>query len=162
MTEMSGIVAADINAANGTMVNCHQSNIELFIENADPQLEYVWMVNNETVESPTLIVEQAAQVILMTFDPITNCEAFDTIQIDADFAAPQFTLPQGQMLNCDQQVINLVPNVSANGYQVEYQWMDQNGNIMGTDSLMEVSTAGQYTLEAVSYTHLTLPTKRIV
>ena len=104
-----------------------------------------------------LVSEAGTYTVTVVGD--NGCDAQATAIVVNDMALPMFTA-QGGTITCGAASVTLtVSNLSPGASVVE--WTAPNGFISASAN-PTVSVAQVYTVTAVSYTHLTLPTKRIV
>ncbi len=117
---------------------------------------YQWydILNEPIVGSSTVAVGEVGTYYLVATNPVSMCEATDTIKVipNADF--PQITTLQDTLLTCDNDVIQLVTSIDAGGQDFTFSWNELSGGplVGGTETDLSpmADAPGIYQVEAIN------------
>ncbi len=109
---------------------------------------YLWTDSNNNAigTNEQIEVSTADTYQLLVTDSENGCTASATAQVDENTAAPAANAGSGGELNCNQSVVTLDGSSSSGNSQISYDWFNSNGNLVGQDATLEVSTADDYQL----------------
>ncbi len=110
-------------------------------------LSYDWTSPSGTSVGGALSISVTETGIytLMVTDGINGCTAETTVEVIPDVAAPVADAGNNGLLTCEITQTTLDGNNSSGGI-LEYEWLDDTGNPIGTTATVDVSTIGIYTL----------------
>ncbi|OAV42650.1 gliding motility-associated C-terminal domain-containing protein [Lewinella sp. 4G2] len=110
---------------------------------------YAWSGPSILTGGSTLApeVSGAGKYFLTVQNNGNQCTSVDSVEVLADFNAPQLDLARTQVLNCLVAEVSLEPTSSLNANWT-YEWTEDAdpATILGTTSTLEVMTAGEYKL----------------
>ena len=94
----------------------------------------------------TIDVTQAGTYELMVTDNDNGCTSQTSIVVDQDISAPTSSIAPAPSITCVTGTVNLDGAASSSGNNISYQWVDPDGNPIGTANNVDVSVAGEYSL----------------
>ncbi|MFK8103107.1 MAG: choice-of-anchor L domain-containing protein [Saprospiraceae bacterium] len=111
-------------------------------------LAYQWLdADNAEIETEAIVVVEEAGVYTLVITDATNgCTALETIEVMADLALPNVDPGLGGTIDCTQGSIILGGVATSTGTNFNYSWQNEALTLLGTDSTLEVTTEGTYTL----------------
>lgn len=130
-----------------TALTCATSNIalEAIVENTNKNC--LWLGPNGFSSNNCVInIDQAGDYTVIITDLDSGCSAEKTINIEDASLPPTALIEDVELLTCDNLSVNLNAadvNPTAN---IQYEWIDNNGMLLGTSKQVNVSIAGVYTL----------------
>ncbi len=113
-----------------------------------PNISYEWtnaggvVVGNTT----TIQVDQTGTYTLLVTNTDNGCTALATTTVDPDEELPIADAGPGAILTCDVLSVTIDGSASSSDPGITYQWLDPNGNPLGSDLSYEVTEPGIYTL----------------
>ncbi|HFB99773.1 MAG TPA: T9SS type B sorting domain-containing protein, partial [Phaeodactylibacter sp.] len=113
-------------------------------------LIYQWTdtLGNILGTTPTIDVNTPGAVTLLITDDANNCSSSQAITVIQDTEPPVANAGVGGTLLCGQTSLTLDGGGSnGNGNPITYNWLDPNGNSIGTAVTVDANGAGLYTLE---------------
>ena len=119
-------------------------------------VEYQWfnILNEPLSVNSTVDVSTVGTYYLVVTNPISMCEASDTIQVIPNEDFPQITTLMDTVLTCDIDTIQLVTTIDAGGNDFTFSWTSLSGGpiISGTESDLSplVNLPGLYQVEATN------------
>ena len=162
-------------------IDCDNTQVLLdgTASDAGPGIEYIWTDESgaQIGASPSIQVDAGGTFILEVNNTLTGCRETEPVTV-MDLREDPIADPGAiQNLNCDNTTVTLGGDDLSLGSEFTYEWTLVGGGVISTSANPEISEGGEYILvvtnttnnctdmqsvETVSYTHLTLPTKRIV
>lgn len=116
-------------------------------------ISYEWLdANGNSMDNNVEItVSDPGIYTLVVTDQNNGCSATSSVEVDQNTNAPQANPGNSPTLTCEETVVMLdgSGSVSAMG-DLTYEWFDNNGTSIGTDSTIQVDLAGIYTLVVTS------------
>ena len=94
----------------------------------------------------TVDVTLAGTYQLMVTDNDNGCSAQTSIVVNQNINEPTSSIAPATSITCTNATVNLDGSASTSGNNISYEWMDQNGNSIGTGNNIDVSVAGDFTL----------------
>ncbi len=142
----STLPTAEINM-NGTL-SCAQSSIILdgAQSTGTGQLSYLWTDSNNMIigTSPSISVSTAGSYTLEVTDTQNGCTDTASINVDSNVNIPTVNISGNTELNCNITSTNLIATTDINN--PIYEWTDNGGTVIGTNSMISVNQAGDFTI----------------
>lgn len=138
------------------MLTCTNSMIE--IGGAGTSLginySYEWFdSNNNLLGTENLLdVNLPDSYTLIVMNTVNHCTSEASVVIDQDIESPVADAGQGGILNCNIAEITL-DGSNSTGNNLTYEWMDENGIVIGDQPVIQVSQVGDYTLLVTNNTN---------
>ena len=133
-----------------TLINCGQSDVELTLVNNLPpgNYNYTWSdgMGNTLGDQQQVLVDGDGSYQLMVTNVDNGCAASDTLEVFADFNAPDADAGTDQVIDCITGAVDLNGSNSSAGMNISFIWLNENGVQVGTDPTVSVSEAGVYSL----------------
>lgn len=132
------------------VLDCTQSSVDLngSGSSSGSNIQYSWQNSAEELLGTAIIqtVTEADTYTLIVTNTESGCS--DTSQVDViqDLNAPVADPGPDQLLNCNELVVVLDASGSSQGSDFTYTWLDENGNVLGTDQLLSVDIPGSISL----------------
>jgi len=125
-----------------TIIACFADSVTLN-PGGDPSLSYEWspesLFSNPNEASPTVQVDNDTTITVVIFDPEADdtCILYDTIQI---VVPPLFTISSipDTLALCELKEHNLEVVIDTEDANVSIQWFDEDGNLIGEDTIITV------------------------
>ena len=112
-------------------------------------LSYEWLDPNGNVVSSTSDLE-ATMVGSYTLQVTNNdngCQSSDDLIIEINDTPPNPDPGEPQLLNCENEMnISLDGSQSSGQGTLDFEWLDPNGQSIGTTAIVDATVAGVYTL----------------
>jgi hypothetical protein len=94
----------------------------------------------------TVDVTLAGTYELLVTDNTNGCSTQTSIIVNENINQPTSSIAPAPSITCANTMVNLDGSASTAGNNISYQWMDQDGNPVGTENNIDVSVAGDFTL----------------
>ncbi len=121
----------------GETIFCEDGNTTLEVS---PNFnDYNWSTGSR---SNSIQVSNSGQ-FQVTVTNSNNCTATSTINVQS-IAVPSATITKSGDLDCSNNEVQLFNNTINNTIQSE--WRDENGNVIGSDNVITITTPGTYSL----------------
>ncbi|MEM6963543.1 MAG: T9SS type A sorting domain-containing protein [Bacteroidota bacterium] len=138
-------------AVNGSnMLNCLIQTVTLdgTGSSAGANFSYEWLDPNGNSIGSNITVEatNAGSYSLVVTDNTNGCSASSNYVLEENTTEPTAVANATSVLDCSNTTTTLDATGSATGTGIAYEWMDANGNFIGTGTTVEVGAAGTYTL----------------
>ena len=131
------------------VLNCDNGSVMLDASGSTPvgSLTYEWLdeMGNVLGTDATIVVSDPGTVTLNIIDTNNSCDDSELFLIVEDTNAPTALIANPTTLDCDNPVSTLDGGMSSTGANITYQWLDVNGDIVGTDVTLDTSVPGDYT-----------------
>ncbi len=147
INEPTAIILADPD----NIIDCVVDVVNLSNGMTESNVQYIWIVGNDTIYSNTLEVKDSMDVTLIAIDTITGCEQSDDIFIGSQVEYPLIDIDLPDTLNCLVDSIIIDASNSQQGASILYQWLDENGDEFAneTGASYTTSEAGTYLLQLI-------------
>lgn len=138
-------------AGLGSLLTCDILEATLNGENSSTgtNISYEWLAPDGTPLNSNLeiIVNDPGTYTLVVTDGDNGCSATASVEVDQDIIAPQADPGNSPTITCNQTEVSLsgIASTASSGI-LTYEWLDDDGNSIGTDSVVQVDMAGMYTL----------------
>jgi gliding motility-associated-like protein len=130
------------------LINCNTPTTILSgnQSSSGPEFEYTWTDDNQTLlgELSDLSVDAPGTYYLTILNTDNGCEALDSVAVSADFDVPLAEAGANQVLNCYSPEQTLSGVGSSIGPTIVYSWLDESGQQLGDDFLVNVDLPGEY------------------
>ncbi len=147
--DSSDLPSAIIRTDPGSVLDCVVEVIYLTTENG-PNVEYKWFVNSVEFITEGLTIEDASMIELLAIDTITGCRDSSILMVTSLEEYPIVDLQSLDVLDCINGDVIIDGSASQNGANIEYTWLDSNGNVIGgANNTLTVEEAGYYYLQLV-------------
>ncbi len=142
-----------VDAGPGGQITCSASTVSLGDPGASTNgLKYRWTtMSGNIIGFPDGIVATASlegEYVLTVSDSLTGCIARDTAIVTRDQDVPIVSIPDTNLIRCNQQFINLSGSGSSIGTDYTYAWSTIDGAILGDSDQLDIriSSSGTYRL----------------
>jgi len=122
---------------------------------AQGDLSYSW-INEQGAEISnisTFNTSETGTFTLVVTDLINGCTSFDEVIINQDVNAPTINFAPVEKITCETSSINLDASASYGQGSILLEWTDANSNIVGNETVIEVTEAGVYQLMIMDMTN---------
>jgi len=110
-----------------------------------PTVTYQWtgpnIIGNANQE--VITVGSQGEYILTAFESDSGCESVDTAFVVDNSAFPQAAAEDG-FLDCTYQALELTASSTTGGTDLDYEWFDNNGDLIATGAQISTDSAGTY------------------
>ena len=141
----------ELNIPPTDVLNCVTIEVQLNVDaDQNPSYIYQWidMNGNNVGNTSDLTVDTPGEYTLAITDSTNGCSNTSSIIVEENINTPEAIIddlaPLG--LSCTQQSVLLDGAASTPIGNVQYQWFDQNGSLVGTASSYEANSPGDYQL----------------
>ena len=142
-----------IDIAGLEMINCIKEEIELTIGNSatGPDIEYEWfdVDGNSLGTSSALNVNQGGDYTMVVSNQTNGCDASLTVSVEEDKENPVAVSGSPEELTCVIASVTLDGSQSTARGSIDFQWIDPNGNIIGTEEFANATSTGLHTLMVI-------------
>lgn len=133
------------------ILNCAVTTLSLSADTNQPRagdLEYTWTGDclGGAITGPSINVDCPGSLTLTVRNRVNQCVRTETVVIQQDVALPIATVPDPGLLNCYFPTRTLDATASGPATRLEYEWFNQIGASIGTETNLLVSTAQTYEL----------------
>ncbi len=136
--------------AIGGILNCNETEIMLDASGSTGAgtIGYSWLDNNgmEIGTSVTQNVMEPGTYTLVITDDSNGCTESITVEVEQEITPPVPVAEPSGILNCDEIMVSIDGAASTGSGTITYQWLAENGDSLSTESQIDVSDAGTYTL----------------
>jgi len=135
------------NAGPNQTIDCANNSVTLLGESNSNNSLYQWTNPSGAIigDTSTIDVNIAGIYILQITDPINGCTNTDEVIVDIDNTAPTANAGLDQYIDCINAAVTLDGSASI-GNNLNYQWLEPNGNTIGNAATITVESIGVYTL----------------
>ncbi len=131
------------------VLDCVVDVIILTAEN-EPDVQYIWTVNNVEIITEAVTIDVASMVELLAIDTITGCRDSSMLTITNLEEYPIVDLQTPDILDCINGSVTIDGSASQNGANIEYTWLDAEGNVLDIDNnTLSVEEEGYYYLQLI-------------
>ncbi|MEM9991764.1 MAG: hypothetical protein AAF738_08370, partial [Bacteroidota bacterium] len=147
-------VMASIDAP--ALLTCTNTQVTLnaFSSTTGSTITYNWdgpsFFAGQDTETP--VVDTAGTYTLLVTDTATQCTATASIIVNEDITTPTIDLASTVDLGCETRT-TIGGGTTATGDSISYLWKNSDDEPLGSDLVLEVSSAGNYTLEVSNATN---------
>ena len=145
VTENTSIPTASAES-NGNL-NCAVGTVTLN-SNGSSTGDYAWFdaTGVNIGNGATVDVSNAGDYNLVVTDGNNGCTSSTSISVTSNTTAPSVSIAPAGSLDCVVSNVTLDGTASSSGTNISYQWLDGNGNQIGTEATINVSAGGDYSL----------------
>ena len=170
LTEPSSALSVTSSVIDVSCYGDTTGEIDILVIGGTPVYNYTWATNNGNLGTNTNNVEDLVGLVAGDYTCLVidenGCQDWNIVSI-VEPAASLSATSVATAVDCNGSATGDIDITVAGGTNpYTYSWVASNGGDLGINSSTSEDliglTAGDYTCTAVSYTHLTLPTKRIV
>lgn len=130
-------------------LNCTQSDMVLNASTSTGtgNLSYEWQLNGSIIGSDTtLYVFEAGEYLLIINDEGSDCKDTTSVIVIEELTTPQAVITGIDTFTCSLSIFNLSANNSISTNSLTYEWYDFENTPIGTDSVLTVTSSGNYSL----------------
>ena len=113
-----------------------------------PAFSYLWTgPQGDTIAtelSPT--IQAGGTYVLFVTDQTNGCTSVDSVFIEQEEDFPIAVIDGGGEITCSAPEVLLDGSNSTSGPGIEYAWLDEQGNVIGTENQLTAGNAGVYCL----------------
>ncbi len=139
-----------VNAGSGATLDCNNTNVTLAGSGSSPSgnVSFEWFDSNGNSVGTTaqVSVSTSGTYSLVVTDTGNGCSSSEDAIVDENYAAPTSNAGNAGQLDCTNTSVTLDGSGSSSGTEFNYNWVDNNGNSIGTGVTVSVSTTGDYNL----------------
>ncbi|MFK8006663.1 MAG: HYR domain-containing protein [Saprospiraceae bacterium] len=136
--------------APAASITCTTSTVNLdgSASTSGNNISYEWVDQNGSSlgTGNNIDVSVAGDFTLIVTDNDNGCTSSSMESVTVDSSPPSVDPGSPATLNCANSMVTLDGSNSASGTNISYEWVDQNGNSIGTTSTVDVSNTGTYQL----------------
>ncbi len=143
------IAAPDVDAGPDRLVTCAVQSVTLAatVTGGTPPFAYAWLNSQgELIGSKADVDVSAPGTYTVTVTGGNGCTGSDTVMVMQDVEAPQVSAAGGGVLTCANPQITLSATASGGTAPYAYAWQSPRGELIGTATIVDVSTPGTYTV----------------
>ena len=137
-------------AGDGGLLSCTASSITLDGAGSSTgmEMEYNWFNANNTNVGTGISINVASSGVytIVVEDTSNGCMMSDTVTITQDANVPTAIADSDGNLTCIANAVMLDATGSSAGTNIQYQWLNSQSDILGTDIGLSVSDSGTYIL----------------
>ncbi len=129
-------------------ISCQFPAVALLVDNPTAfNASYDWYIEGNLFGSGFVVSTDLPGVYTLLVTDLDNgCTYQDSVEV-IENAVDITSAPQASgVLNCDQTIVTLDIDTSSQGAEISYSWLDPSNNEISTDTIVDVSEAGIYTL----------------
>ena len=131
-------------------IDCMISSIQLAAaDNGMVNVVYEWDFNGTLMTGLNIMADEAGTYVLTVVDTLTGCVETAEIEVLLNVDFPVLEVQDFDPLDCNNEstlIEVFLPQVNST---TSFQWTDLNGNVLSSDSTLEVMEAGTYVFTAV-------------
>lgn len=142
ITEPPPIIAQAVETAGVDCNNPNGGSADLVVAGGVPGYTYLWD-NGSTEEDPDNL---SAGDHTVTVTDLNGCQLTANVNISSNTEEPTVSIDVSGQISCTTGDVSLDGSGSTGSGTLSYEWQDDNGDVVGTDPSIDVSTAGNYTL----------------
>ncbi len=110
-------------------------------------LEYEWLdANTNTVGATSMVEVSQPGIYTLVITAENGCTSTDSVEILISNDTPVADAGPDEIIDCNNNQFMLGGSATSVGSNITYQWLDEDGNILGTDLNIMVDSTGIYTL----------------
>ncbi|MCB0703889.1 MAG: gliding motility-associated C-terminal domain-containing protein [Saprospiraceae bacterium] len=147
---IENIAIPDIEAGLDNTINCSipSLNLEGVTSLLPDDFEVIWSDDGGVfIDDSLVILVNAPGTYFLEITDINNgCTNLDSLELIADFTQPISDAGMDQILDCNANQVGLDGSNSSSGPTFSYAWYNANNILVGTDPLIDVSAAANYSL----------------
>ncbi len=132
-------------------ITCINSMVQLDGSNSStgPTITYQWQDENGNHLGQGALLETAdpGTYTLIISDSSNGCVTESQVEVTEDVEDPEALIGPGEILNCDNTVLDLDGSGSTGADNLQFNWTSSMGMPLGFENSISVSEAGTYTLE---------------
>ncbi len=147
INEPTAIILADPD----NVIDCVVDVVNLSNGMTEQNVEYIWIIGNDTIYSSSIEVSDSMDITLIALDTITGCEQTDDIFIGSQVEYPLIDIETPDTLTCLVDFVVLDASNSQEGTSILYQWLNENGEELTNETGNSYSTndPGTYLLQLI-------------
>ncbi len=131
------------------ILDCINSIVQLSVDqNNSSNVIYNWELNGLMTEGPSLEANEAGIYNLTVLDTVTGCSEIDQLEILSNIDYPLFEIPNFNNLDCNNTNSEIEVIVAQNTMNIDYQWLDETGNVLENTALISIDDPGTYVFVA--------------
>lgn len=156
------VVDADLTepsfTVQGAELSCAVPEVEVCITAVDNVENVVWADGAEGLcHSFT-----TAGVFTFTAHGVNGCTLGGEVEVTLDANTPVASAGDDQLLTCNVSTVTLDGSGSSAGDEYTYQWLDESGNVLGEEAMLDVTVPGIYTLVVTNTTNGCVITDEVI
>ncbi len=132
------------------VIDCENSEFILGGTNTTTGLNiiYEWFDENNNLISNelTYATSSSGTYTLVVTNTDNDCSISDQVIVGENLLLPEADAGPNAILTCEIELITIGGNASSTGANYSYEWINSANEIMGTDSMIQVSDPDTYTL----------------
>ncbi|MEM9548546.1 MAG: gliding motility-associated C-terminal domain-containing protein [Bacteroidota bacterium] len=141
--------SAEISVDPADVLDCVVSVIYLTSED-QPNVRYQWKVDDVAIFTESLTIVEASMIELLAIDTLTGCLDSSILEITNLEEYPIVSITDPEELDCFNEQITLDGSSSQSGDNIEYTWLDADGNVLDFNATMlSIEDEGYYYLQLV-------------
>ncbi|MEM9819679.1 MAG: DUF642 domain-containing protein [Bacteroidota bacterium] len=151
VTQNANVPVATVGPDNE--LNCDSSSVVLFGGSVAGSNDYTWQwsgpgIDNSNMSQQYPVVSVAGTYTLVIMDVANNCSSSPVLVEVIDNTAPPSVIVDLPLaiLDCNINAVELNGSASVGSGVLTYQWLDDDGQVLTTDPILNVNQPGNYTL----------------
>ena len=143
-----------VDAGPNGLLTCENNSYQIGGTNTSTgqDITYEWLDENGDVVSTAMQFEtsEAGTYTLMVTNNRSACVESATVVVEQDADFPQADAGPPQTINCIESVHLIGGTNTDQGADIIYEWRDENGNVIGQESELEINEIGTYELTVIN------------
>jgi hypothetical protein len=139
-------------AGEDLVINCFNPSWEISGLSDSPQAEFIWVNPNGTpISGGDILVDEDGVYTFIVVNPENGCESEDELEVTADFAEPEISIPVQDTLSCLNPVLPISGLVAGTQNDFTFTWTTDDGVIVADANSISpsVNESGYYEVEIV-------------
>ncbi len=145
VTVVEEITILDINATVDGMLDCENTMVTLTGSSNSPNITYQWIGPGIFENVPIVEVDQPGEYIFSIVDD-NGCTAETSVFVEENTELPEIIINPPDTINCNILSFDLDASGSSGIGNLIFEWQNENGDSLGNDAFLNVTTGGSYTL----------------
>ncbi len=142
----------DLTLPESRFIDCKDSLINLTVETiADPALTYNWTTTTGNILSPTnnpeITINRPGIYRIEINNRDTECNLIDSVRIQSLQEMPIAMAGEDVLIPCNENNTILSTNGSSTGNNINYEWLNEQGNLVSRNNNITINAPGNYTLK---------------
>ncbi len=110
-------------------------------------LEFIWLDENgnQISDQESFATDVPGNYFLTALNTENGCEDTDQVSVFVDADFPSISIMQPEQLTCEVLEVLLDGSGSEIGFEMQYEWFDENGILLSNEALLETENIGTYT-----------------
>ena len=135
----------DIEANSSGNLDCENSLVTLIGNSNTPNSTFQWIGPGVFEDGPQAETNQIGEYIFSATAP-NGCISEISVIVTGNLTPPEIVIEPPNSLSCDDVIVELNASGSNGQGILSFEWQNENGDILGNNSTLDVSSPGFYTI----------------